>query len=258
MKLLAVIQRELKEQMRNRKLLIVVLCILGGAYMALYTEAGPTSESGSVLEAFFDLFHIVSPFIGILIAMDAVVGEKEWGTLELVLTKPLSRTTLLVGKFAAYTLVMVPLIVVELILAYYWAQVSGISTLRWQLPMPPFSQWLAMITILSLLCMFYIAIAIFISLYARSTATSGLMSLIAILPGTPLGTEILKGLGWTEFGKLALPYKIFASLFEGYQVYALTSAYDFWICAFSLLLLAVVLLLVAGQRFEKQDIAFRM
>ncbi|MFH1634898.1 MAG: hypothetical protein ABIG63_12965 [Chloroflexota bacterium] len=83
------------------------------------------------------------------------------------------------------------------------------------------------------------------------------MSLIAILPGTPLGTEILKGLGWTDFGKLAWPYKIIASLFEGYQVYALTSAFDFWICAFSLLLLAVVLLLVAGQCFEKQDIAFR-
>jgi len=236
-----------------RTLVVVLFCAyaLLQIYFAFSPLLGPNPQMAVLLMPLlmggFNLSH-------------AVVGEKEWGTLELVLTKPLSRTTLLVGKFAAYTLAMVPLIVVELILAYYWAQVSGISTLRWQLPMPPFSQWLAMITILSLLCMLYIAIAIaiFVSLYARNTATSGLMSLIAILPGTPLGTEILKGLGWTDFGKLALPYKLIASLFEGYQVYALTSAFDFWICAFSLLLLAVILLLVAGQRFEKQDIAFRM
>ena len=256
MKFLAVLKRELWEQVRNRKLFFAVLFILGTAYLAMYTEAGPTAESGSVLEAIFDLFRMFVPMIGIIIGVDAIVGEKERGTLELVLSKPLSRTTLLLGKFAAYTLAMVPLIVVELILVYYWAQASGISLYRWQLPMPSIGQWLSMIAILSSLCMLYIVIAIFVSLYARSTTTGVLMCMVAVLPGSPLGTEILKFLGWTDIGNLALPYKVFASVFEKYQEYSLTSTSDFWICVFSLLLLTVVLLLIAGWRFEKQDVIF--
>lgn len=257
MKFLAVLKKELREQMRNRKLFFVVLFIIFGVFMVLYKDIGPTEESSTVLEAFFDTFHMLCPFIAILMAMDAIVGEKGRGTLELVLSKPLSRTTLLVGKFATYALAMVPLIVIELILAYYWAQVSGISTSRWQVPMPPISQWLIMIAILSSLCMLYIVVAIFVSLYARSTASSGLISMIAILPGSPAGDAILKSLGWTDFGKLALPFKIIASVFDGYQKYALYSAFDFVICVSSLLLLTVVLLLIAGWLFEKQDIAFR-
>lgn len=256
MKLFAVLKRELWELVCNRKLLFAVLFILGTAYLALYTEAGPTEGSGSVLEAIFDLFRMFLPMVGIIIGVDAIVGEKERGTLELVLSKPLSRTTLLVGKFAAYALAIVPLLVIELILVYYWAQASGISLYRWQLPMPSIGQWLAMVAILSSLCMLYIVIAIFVSLYARSTTTGVLMSMVAILPGTPLGTEIIKFLNWTDIEKLALPYKVIASVFEKYQEYSLTSTSDFGICLFSLLLLTVVLLLIAGWHFEKQDVAF--
>jgi Cu-processing system permease protein len=90
MKFLTVLQRELWEQVRNRKLFFAVLFILGTAYLAMYTEAGPTAESGSVLEAIFDLFRMFVPMIGIIIGVDAIVGEKERGTLELVLSKPLS------------------------------------------------------------------------------------------------------------------------------------------------------------------------
>jgi len=257
MKFVAVLQKEMRDQVRNRKLLFAMLFVVGMAYLIMYTEAGPTKDSISVLDAFFDMFRMFCPFLGILMGMDAVIGEKERGTLELVLTKPLSRTTLLLGKFAACAISLVPLLAIELILAYYWAQISGISTYRWQLPMPPLGQWLAMVAILCLLCALYIAIAIFVSLYARSTTSSALMSMTTIMPGSPLGTEILKWVGWSDVGSLSWPYKIIISMFEKYQEYALTSAADFWVCALSLVSLTAILLLVAGWRFEKQDTTFR-
>ncbi len=255
MKFLTILQRELREQVRNRKLIFVVLFVLLGAFMALYTDAPLTEGSNSVLEAIFDFFQKVCPVLGVLVAVEAVVGEKEQGTLELILSKPLSRTTLLLGKFASYFLATVPLLVIELILVYYWAQVVGVA--RWQAPLPPMSQWLAMIAILSLVMVFHMVFTIIVSLYARSTAAAALISMISIFPGSPAGAVILEWWGWTDFGTLALPFKAMSVLTSDYQKYALLySAPDFWIVVSLLLLLVVVLLLVAGRLFEKQDIAF--
>lgn len=138
MKITAVIQRELQENLRNYKTIFLLMFIFGGILMALYTEVGPTANSTNVLDPFFELFAVLCPLIGIFAAMDSLVGEKEKGTLELVLSKPLPRRTMLLGKFWAYVLLIVPLLVAELIAAYFWAQVSGISQYRWQLPMSPF------------------------------------------------------------------------------------------------------------------------
>lgn len=138
MKTMAVMQRELQDNWRSYKTAFLLMFIFGGILMALYTEVGPTANSASVLDPFFELFAVLCPMIGILTAVDAVVGEKEKGTLELVLSKPLPRRSLLLGKFMAYVVMVVPLLVGELVAAYFWAQASGISQYRWQLAMPPF------------------------------------------------------------------------------------------------------------------------
>lgn len=256
MKFIAIWKKEMREQVRNRKLLFTTLFVIGVAFLAMYTDAGPTDKSSSVLEAIFDLFRMFCPILGILIGADAIVGEKEKGTLELILAKPLSRTTLVLGKFAAYVLSLVPLLAFELILVYYWAQASGISTHRWKLPMPPLNHWLHMVVILCLLTTLYVIIATFASLYARTTISSAMISMLFILPASPMGTEILKWVGWTDVGSLSIPARMVISVFEKYQEYALISSTDFWICTLSLLSLTAVLLLVAGWRFEKQDISF--
>jgi len=262
MKVLAVIKKELTEHVRNFKLPLLVMIIFGAILMALYTEVGPTAKSSSVLDPFLELFLVICPIIGIAAAMDSIVGEKERGTLELVLSKPISRGSLLYGKFATYILIIVPLLAAELILAYYWAQVSGISTLRWQLPMPPLSQWLSMVVILSLVCMYYTALTILISLFAPSTTTAGLVGVLFMTPAHPLGGHVLQVFlritGWNDFGSAALPFKFVFSVFGKYQKFAVTSTTDFLIGSFSLLILTVFLLFVSGWIFEKQNIAYRI
>jgi ABC-type transport system involved in multi-copper enzyme maturation permease subunit len=166
LKTLAVMKRELQENLRNYKTVFLLMFIFGAILMALYTEVGPTANSKSVLDPFFELFAVLCPMIGILTAMDAVVGEKEKGTMELVLSKPLPRRSLLLGKFMAYVVMIVPLLVAELIAAYFWAQVSGISQYRWQLLMPPFSQWMTMVAIVTCVSLLFLAITTLISMFA--------------------------------------------------------------------------------------------
>ena len=261
MKFLAVFKREMIEHWRDWKLLLLMAAVFGGILMALYTEVGPTANSSSVLDPFFELFAILCPIIGIFAAMDAVIGEKEKGTLELVLSKPIARSTLLLGKFATYLVIILPLLILELIGAYYWAQFTGISTVRWQLAMPPLSQWMSMVAILSLVAVYYTALTMFISLFSPSTPVTGLIGLVCLTPAHPLGGEFLRiaflRVGFAGFNDVPLPLKIPLSVFGKYQKFAMTSPPDFWICTVSLLLITIVILLLSAAVFERQNVTFR-
>lgn len=261
MKITAVIQHELQENLRNYKTIFLLMFILGGILMALYTEVGPTANSNNVLDPFFELFAVLCPLIGIFAAMDAVVGEKEKGTLELVLSKPLPRRTLLLGKFWAYVLLIVPLLVAELIAAYFWAQISGISQYRWQLPMPPFGQWLTFVAIVTCVSLLFIALTTLISMFAPSTATTGLAALVFMAPAHPLGGEFLRQVGLRlhveGFGGIPPAVKFFLSIFSKYQKYALTIPFDARLCCLSLLVMTAVVLLLSCWLFERQNVAFR-
>jgi len=261
LKLITVVKRELLEHWRNWKLILIMMAVFGGIIMALYTEVGPTANSSSVLDPFFELFAILCPIIGIFAAMDSVVGEKEKGTLELVLSKPVSRKTFLYGKFVNYLIIILPLLIIELIAAYYYAQVTGISTYRWQLPMPPLSQWLSMILILTMVAVYYTALTMLISLFARSTAVAGLIGMVFITPAHPLGGEFLRIVGMitgiSSFDQVPLPFKLGLSVFGKYQKFAMTNPGDLWICVGSLLIITVVILVVSGWIFDRQNITFR-
>lgn len=261
MKFLAVFQRELLEHWRNGKLLLLLLAIFGGIIMALYTEVGPTANSSNVLDPFFELFAILCPIIGIFAAMDAIIGEKEHGTLELVLSKPIARSTILYGKFANYLVIILPLLIFELIAAYYWAQFTGISTERWQLPMPPLGQWMAMTGILAMVAVYYTALTMLISLFTRNTAVTGLLGLVFITPAHPLGGEFLRiafiKVGWAGFNDVPLLLKVPLSVFGKFQKFAMTSPADFWICTGSLLIITIIILFISTVVFERQNVTFR-
>jgi len=260
-KLTAVMQREWQENLRNYKTLFLLMFIFGGILMALYTEVGPTANSTNVLDPFFELFAILCPMIGIFAAMDAVVGEKEKGTLELVLSKPLPRSSLLLGKYFAYVLMILPLLVTELVTAYYWAQLSGISQYRWHLAMPPFSQWLTLVAIVSCVSLFFIALTTLISMFAPTTATSALCALVFMAPAHPLGGEFLTRVGLLlnidSFQGLPMLVKFFLSVFSKFQKFALTSSSDALICCISLLIMTMALLLLSSWIFERQNVAFK-
>ena len=262
MKFFAVVGREFQEHVRNRKLIFLLMIIFGGILMALYTEVGPTANSTNVMDPFFELFAVLCPLIGIFAAMDSVVGEKERGTLELMLSKPIPRGTLLYGKFVNYLIIILPLLIFELIAAYYWAQISGLSAHRWHLAMPPLNQWMSMVAIVTVVAMYYTALTIFISLFAKSTAVAGLIGIVCMTPAHPVGGEFLRltGLffGIDIFTQVPLPFKFALSIFSKYQKFAITSPLDLAICIISLLAITIFILLISGLVFERQNVTFRL
>jgi len=109
--ILAVAAKEFRDGMRNRWILaitgIFALFALGLAYFgaAASGQVGFTSL-GTTIVSLSSLAIFVIPLIALLLAYDSVVGEEETGTLLLLLSYPLTRFQLLIGKFVGHAAVL--------------------------------------------------------------------------------------------------------------------------------------------------------
>lgn len=103
--------KELNDGLRNRWLLAIsVLFALLAAGIAWFGSAAAGQVGFSSIEATIaslaSLATFLVPLIALLLAYDAIVGEEEGGTLLLLLTYPLSRSQLLLGKFIGHGLIL--------------------------------------------------------------------------------------------------------------------------------------------------------
>lgn len=73
------------------------------------------------------LVRVTLGLLAILLAFDAVAGEKELGTLRAVLSQPVSRATLLVGKLAGGAATLLTPLAVALFVALLSAQLFGVD-----------------------------------------------------------------------------------------------------------------------------------
>lgn len=99
--------KEFRDDFRNRWILA---CALLFALMALGIAWFGSAAAGRIGAASFDttlaslttLGAFVVPLIGLLMAYDTIVGERSDGTLLLLLSYPLGRGQLLIGKFLGH------------------------------------------------------------------------------------------------------------------------------------------------------------
>lgn len=102
--ILAVAGKEFFDGLRNRWLISITLIFgvlsLGLTYFGAVAsgEVGVTSLS-TTIASLASLAVFLIPLIALLLSYDSFVGEQESGTLLLLLTYPLSKTQLLLGKF---------------------------------------------------------------------------------------------------------------------------------------------------------------
>jgi Cu-processing system permease protein len=102
--ILHVAKKEFKDGLRNRWLvsitLIFAVLALGISYFGAASSGtiGLTSMS-TTLASLSSLAVFLIPLIALLVSYDSFVGERESGTLLLLLTYPISKTQLLIGKF---------------------------------------------------------------------------------------------------------------------------------------------------------------
>ncbi|WLI72206.1 ABC transporter permease [Halomonas alkalicola] len=108
---LTVAHKEFRDGLRNRWVLAIALILAALAVGIAWFGAAASGGMGftslaTTVVSLSTLAVFLIPLIALLLAYDAVVGEQESGTLLLLLTYPLSRTSLLLGKFLGHGLIL--------------------------------------------------------------------------------------------------------------------------------------------------------
>ncbi len=132
----ALVWHEFLERSRDRWILVLTLLfILLSSGITLYGKAGDMSQGEMVGPSLVTLSSLLIPLVGLLLGFDAVVGERERRTLNLLLSMPLHRWELIVAKFLGR---FIPLAVAILagILAAVLLLEDGYGTVLLQLVVP--------------------------------------------------------------------------------------------------------------------------
>jgi ABC-2 type transport system permease protein len=197
----------------------------------------------TALTVFF-VFCGLAPSVGVvIIAQDALIGEKQSGTAAWVLSKPVSRAAFLISKFSADALgVVVTMVGVQGIVAYLiYKAGTGIS-----LPIPGF---LAALGLVLLLLVFYLSLT-----YMLGTLFSKRGAVIGIPMVMVFGYNLTGLLPW--LGKI-LPWNLVMDLGPNQPSLAIALAQGKPLPAVTPIIgtavLAVIFLVVALWRFQCEE-----
>lgn len=177
--------KELRDGLRNRWVAACVL-LLGGLALALSMvgTAPIGAVKASALEAgvvsLSSLSVYLLPLIALMLAYDALVGEVERGTMALLLTYPVQRWQVVVGKFIGHSLILA----IAILLGYGGAAVVSVVSADFDLT--GLAAYGAMMGSSLLLGMAFVALAYLLSAMARERATAaglavGLWMLFVVL-----------------------------------------------------------------------------
>lgn len=103
--------KEIQESLRNRWVLATTLLLAALALTLTLLGSAPTGSVGVrpldvVIVSLSSLSVFLLPLIALLISHDAIVGEIERGTMLLLLSYPVGRWQVLLGKFAGHLSVL--------------------------------------------------------------------------------------------------------------------------------------------------------
>ena len=252
MTILASIRKELFEQWRTYRFLVLVVVLaffgMSSPLLAKYTpeilKLVPGGETFSqlvpeptVVDAIGQYVKNTSQFgilLALLLSMGIVVQEKEKGTAALMLVKPLPRGVFLLAKFTALGLIFLVGLLIAAIGAYYYTLVlfQPVDLVK----------WLFMNGLLWIYMMVYISLTVMFSTLSRSQAASA---------GLSFGMLILLGLAGS-FGKLGeyLPAQLInwgANLMVG-------TTGTYWLALVVSLGLILASIIIAWISFSRQEL----
>jgi Cu-processing system permease protein len=104
--------KEFRDRIRNRWVLAVALVFTAFALVIAYFGSAQQGAVGLrnldvTIASLVSLVIYLVPLVALLLGYDAIVGERERGSLELLLSMPLTRLELLLGKFTGLALALV-------------------------------------------------------------------------------------------------------------------------------------------------------
>lgn len=188
--LLVALRKEILEQWRSYRLLVVAVVLIAfgllSPLMAKFTpemmrlvpegeEIAKLIPAPTTADAVAQYVKNISQFgviLALLMAMGAVAQEKDKGTAALMLAKPLPRPAFLLAKFVALSLTFAVSIALAGVACYYY-------TLLLFEPLAV-GHWLAANGLMLLLVLVYVAITLFASTLTKSSMAAGGMAFAAL------------------------------------------------------------------------------
>ncbi len=142
MPFIALLRKELLEQWRTRRLWVLAIAfvffgllgpitakmtpellkLVGSSAPGVVIQIPPPTLNDAIMQYMKNLSQLL-PLIVLLVAMGAVSGEKERGTLPMVLAKPVSRAAVLAAKYLVLAFSVLLSLTLGALVAYYYTQV---------------------------------------------------------------------------------------------------------------------------------------
>ena len=164
--------KEIQESLRNRWVLLMTALLAALALSLTFLGSAPVGTVGArtldvVIVSLSSLTIFLVPLLALLISHDAIVGETERGTMLLLLSYPVSRGQVLIGKFAGHLAILAFATVLGYGTAAVTLSATG-STISGQ-------SWIAFAAMIGtsiLLGAAFIAIGYLVSVLVRERATA--------------------------------------------------------------------------------------
>ena len=118
----ALVRKELADHLKSKRFLILLLLIGCTSFASLYGAISGLSDaiqsdsnfiflklytsSGSSIPSFMSFIALLGPIVGLALGFDAVNSERSSGTLNRLVSQPIYRDAIIVGKFLAGTIVI--------------------------------------------------------------------------------------------------------------------------------------------------------
>jgi ABC-2 type transport system permease protein len=139
---IVLLRKEISEQWRARRLLVLgatflffgllgpitakltpeLIKLASASAPGLVIELPPPTVADAVAQYIKNLSQIL-PLVVLLVTMGSVVGEKERGTLPMLLAKPVARGTVLAAKYAGLCATLALALLLGAVATYYYTQV---------------------------------------------------------------------------------------------------------------------------------------
>ena len=116
------VRKELADHLKSKRFLILLLLIGCTSFASLYGAISGLSDaiqsdsnfiflklytsSGSSIPSFMSFIALLGPIVGLALGFDAVNSERSNGTLNRLVSQPIYRDAIIVGKFLAGTIVI--------------------------------------------------------------------------------------------------------------------------------------------------------
>ncbi|MBB5539558.1 ABC transporter permease [Rhizobium giardinii] len=174
---LIVARKEIREGLRNRWVLATTLLLAALALTLSFLGSAPTGNVGVnqldiVIVSLSSLTIFLVPLIALLLSHDAIVGEMERGTMLLLLSYPIGRNQVILGKFLGHLAILA-----FATLFGYGAAAVALAATGTEIDAASWASFVSMLGSSVLLGAVFIAIGYLVSARVRERSTAGGISI---------------------------------------------------------------------------------